>query len=460
MKKIIQILIVYFFLSGNVWGQTSSESAKEDKQPVYKKRVLESVEVDLLSSYYTQDGDNAAVSGGIGTEDLQDATATIIVSIPINEDDVLVIDAGVSAYTSASSSNVNPFDSRRKEADAFVASSGESISDVWSSANLSYSHNSDDRNKIISGNLSFAKEYDYTSLGLGGAYTLLSNQKNTEFTFKGAAFFDKWGLIYPAELRPFGLPNEEDDDDHKIDKHDDDGEYFNIDLFTIHGNTNYAPRAIPLETSNRNSYAVGLGFSQILSKNIQGTIALDVVMQKGNLSTPFQRVYFKDVENSFIENFHLADDIERLPSSRLKAAIGGRLHYYVNENISLRTFYRYYQDDWKLKSHTASIEAPIKILLGHLTFYPSYRFYYQSAIEHFAPYDEHLSTDKYYTSDYDLSKYYAHQYGFGIGYNNMYGSKKLGFLDFSSIDIKYYRYHRDSSFNSHFVTLGVKFKLY
>ena len=29
----------------------------------YKKRVLESTEVELLASYYTQDGSNAAVTG-------------------------------------------------------------------------------------------------------------------------------------------------------------------------------------------------------------------------------------------------------------------------------------------------------------------------------------------------------------------------------------------------------------
>ena len=76
----------------------------------YKKRVLENTEIDFLSSYYSQDGNNAAVSGGTGTEELTDFTPTIVVSIPLNVDDVLTIDAGVSAYTSASSSNINPFD--------------------------------------------------------------------------------------------------------------------------------------------------------------------------------------------------------------------------------------------------------------------------------------------------------------------------------------------------------------
>lgn len=74
------------------------------------KTVLESTEVDILSSYYEQTGNNASVTGGIGTEKLTDVAPSIVVSIPLNDDDVLTVDAGISTYTSASSSNLNPFD--------------------------------------------------------------------------------------------------------------------------------------------------------------------------------------------------------------------------------------------------------------------------------------------------------------------------------------------------------------
>ena len=84
--------------------------AQENPDTTYKKRVLENVEIDILSSYYSQEGNNAAVTGGIGTEKLTDITPTITISIPLNDDDVLTIDAGISAYTSASSSNLDPFD--------------------------------------------------------------------------------------------------------------------------------------------------------------------------------------------------------------------------------------------------------------------------------------------------------------------------------------------------------------
>ncbi|WP_324026071.1 DUF3570 domain-containing protein [Maribacter sp. BPC-D8] len=416
----------------------------QDSVKTYKKRVLETTEVDFLTSYYSQDGDNAAVSGGLGTEELTDFTGTFVVAIPLNDDDVLTIDAGVSAYTSASSSNVDPFDGG-EPADPFVASSGASSSDTWASISGSYSHSSDDRNTIVSGKVSASREYDYTSLGFGGGLTKLFNEKNTEVSVNANVYLDKWNALYPSELRPFasganGLAN---------------GLFSNN---TITGNTNYAPIFNEFSDESRNSYSVGLGFSQILSKNLQGSLALDFIQQDGLLSTPFQRVYFSDVADSFIENFQLADAIEQLPDSRFKVAAGGRLNWYINETFVVRSFYRYYYDDWGINSHTASVEVPIK-LTDKFTIYPSYRYYQQSAADYFFGYEEAVSTDTFYTSDYDLSKYSANQFGMGVSYTDIFTKMHIWKLGLKSIDLKFYKYDRDTTFSSSIVTAGFKFVL-
>ena len=66
--------------------------------------------------------------------------------------------------------------------------------------------------------------------------------------------------------------------------------------------------------------------------------------------------------------------------------------------------------NWGIKSHTLKFELPIKIL-NNFTLYPSYRFYHQSEADYFKPYDQHLSSSSYYTSDYDLSKFKSNQVG-------------------------------------------------
>ena len=434
MKKFVIILALFGFLK--LSAQTSQDSTN-----VYKKRVLETTEIDFLSSYYTQDGDNAAVSGGTGTEELTDVTATFVVSIPLNEDDILTIDAGVSAYTSASSSNINPFDDGT--ASPFQASSGASSGDVWSNLTASYSHSSDDRNDIWSAKLSVSTEYDYFSLGFGGSYTKLFNEKNTEFSISANVYLDTWNAIYPIELRPFG----------------ENGNGINNSLFTqntITGNQNYSPLFTEFKDESRNSYSVGFGLSQILHKNVQGSLSVDLVKQDGLLSTPFQRVYFSDIADSFIEDFQLADAIEQLPDSRFKVAIGGRLNWYLSESFTVRTFYRYYFDDWGINSHTASIEIPFK-LSDKFTLYPSYRFYNQTAADYFYPYETALSSYEFYTSDYDLSKYSSNQFGFGISYTDIFTKAHIWKFGLKSVDLKYYKYDRNTTFSSSIITAGLKF---
>ncbi len=412
MKRLI--LIIIFWNTFCVVGQEQQETER------YKKRVLESTEVDYLMSYYTQEGNNAAVTGGLGTEELTDVTPTIVVSIPLNDDDVLIIDSSVSAYTSASSSNVDPFDTEGL-ANPFVASSGASRNDVLATFTGTYSHSSDDRNRVWSVNASIANEYDYFSVGFGGSYAYLFNEKNTEVSINANVFLDTWNAIYPSELRD-------------------------------------NPAFIEFDDESRNSYSLGLGFSQILSKKLQGSLSLDLIQQEGLLSTPFQRVLFADVADQIVQEFTLGDDVERLPDTRFKIAMGGRLHYYVNEYVAVRTFYRYYTDDWGINSHTASIELPVKIT-DKFTVYPSYRFYHQTEADYFAPFNEHLSIQEFYTSDFDLSDFNANQYGIGISYTDIFAKAHIWKFGLKSIDFRYRYYERNSGLNANLFSGGFNFQM-
>jgi len=435
IKKLILLFILAIFCFSLMFAQDSTAT--------YKKRVLESTEVDVLASYYSQDGNNAAVTGGLGTEELTDAAPTIVVSIPMNADDILTIDGGISAYTSASSSNVDPFDNDNTPADPFIASSGASSSDLWGNLTGTYSHSSDDRNTIWTGNLSVSSEYDYFSIGFGGSFTKLFNKKNTEISLNGNIYLDTWKIIYPYELRPFTEGRQGANDTL-------------FSAYPITGNENYNPQFKELNEKGRNSYSLGLNLSQIFTNRLQGSLAIDVVLQKGLLSTPFQRVYFGDVENTFIQNFQLADDIERLPSSRFKTALGGRLNYYINEIFVLRSYYRYYTDDWGIQSHTTSIEVPVKVS-EKFTLYPTYRYYNQTSADYFSPYEEHSSEEDFYTSDYDLSEYNANQYGFGVNYTDIFTKFHIGSFGLKSIDLKYNHYERNTGLNANIIAGGFNF---
>ena len=486
MKKVV--LFITVLLAINSFGQ-------QDSSLVYKKRVLETTEVDFLTSYYSQDGDNAAVTGGIGTEELTDFTPTIVVSLPLNGDDVLTVDAGISAYTSASSSNLNPFDGsgggEHEDDDddnddeneqnisgassfgsPWVESSGASRQDVWGSVNVDYSHSSDDRNNIWNANVSFATEYDYTSIGFGGGFAKLFNEKNTEVGIQTKVYLDTWSPKYPTELDSYlesngNLNNGFFEDVNIINE--------NAEIVNDPGYSGDVWSPVSgfelIKDKARNTYSVSFSFSQILSKNAQFSLFFDVVKQQGWLANPMQRVYFADVDNFYIGNgdsidnytssdnkdvFQLADDIERLPYSRFKIPIGMRLNYYINETIALRTYYRYYTDDWGINSHTASLEIPIKIS-QKFTLYPSYRYYNQTEADYFAGFEEHVSTSDYYTSDYDLSKFNANQYGFGVTYTDIFTKSHIWKFGLKSIDFKYNNYKRNTGLQANYFAAGFKF---
>jgi len=461
-------------------------SQEKDTTVVFKKRVLESTEVDFLASYYKQDGVHSSVSGGMGSEKLTDLASNITVAMPLNDDDVLTVDVGLSAYTSASSSNINPFnatgasgggggeddDDRAVAATnsgtigtPWQASSGASAQDALMSVVLNYSHSSDSRNFIWNADVSFSNEYDYTSIGFGGGITKLFNNKNTELSLKVNAYLDQWRPIYPTEL-------------HEYESYGSNfqnlGYFSGVTVLDQSGNatSSYLPSAFKsIESVNRNSYSASFAYSQVATKNMQFSIFFDLLKQDGLLSTPYHRIYFADKANYYIGQsqyinnyesssnvgvYRLADDIERLPNTRFKLPIGARFNYYINEYLKVRTYYRFYSDDWDIQSHTASIELPVKVS-ERFTISPLYRYYTQTQSKYFAPFDKHLSTEEFYTSDYDLSTFYAHQYGLGVSYSDVFMGSKIWRFGLKNIDFRVNHYDRSDGLNANIATIGFKF---
>ncbi len=468
-------------------GNQDTTSISQGTVNVFKKRVLEYAEIDILTSFYTQNGENASVTGGIGTEQLNDFATNINITIPLSDDDILSIDATVSAYSSASSSNLSPFagpgassggggygDDDEEENGAttrspWVESSGASKSDVWTSGNIGYSHSSDDRNEIYNANINFATEYDYTSFGAGIGFTKLFNQKNTKLDLSANTYLDFWSPAYPTEIKTYINENG-----------DLNAAFFNgVDIFDGNGNpidkesiNAWKPiKTTLIENKGRNTFSFSMSISQILSKRTQFSIFTDITYQNGWLANPMQRVYFSDIDNFYIGNassipnytnpnntdvFQLADDIERLPNNRLKVPVGIRLNHYINEYLVLKTYYRYYFDDWGITSNTFNVELPIKIG-DKFTLYPNYRFYNQSASDYFAPFEQHLSTSNFYTSDYDLSKFNSNQFGLGLKYTDILTKGHIWKFGLKNITLNYNYYQRNTGLDSHIISLGAKF---
>ena len=363
----------------------------------------EFVEIDFLSSYYDQDGNNGAVTGGIGTEKLTDFANILIVNIPIDSSNAINFSAGLDIYSSASTDNI---DNNRSSASSM---------DARSYVNVAYSKKQLTSGFTYGARVGFSTEYDYNSINGGINISKEFDNGNTEFAFSGQAFIDNWITYFPQELRG----------------------------------------VVSVPTKSRNSFNGQLTWSQVLNKRLQMSFSLEAIYMEGLLSTPFHRVYFSDQS---------LPDIERLPSSRLKIPLALRLNYKPMDNLILRTYYRFYSDDFGIIGHTANIEVPIHIS-DSWTIAPFYRFHTQSGADYFLPYAEHISTNEFYTSDYDLSELSSHKYGLGLSYSPLYGlaRMKLPFtknvLMIKDAALRVARYTRNTGLSGYSIAFGLSIRI-
>ncbi|MBT1686445.1 DUF3570 domain-containing protein [Dawidia soli] len=364
----------------------------------YEDRKLKVDEVNFVSSYYRQDGNNAAVTGGTGSEKLTDFATTIDVHLLKTDRKHRInsynIELGIDTYTSASSDKIDP---------STVSSASSADQRIYPS--IAWSRINESKGSTIGANFSLSSEYDYFSVGGGINAFKDSKDRSRQVGIRLQTFQDAVTLIYPIEQRAGRKGG----------------------------------------TEARNTYSATVSYSQIVNTRLQLLFLLDLAYQKGFLSLPFNRVYFSDNTAG----------IEHLPGARFKVPASVRLSYFLGDRIVVRAFYRYYQDDWGLRSNTAELETPVKIT-PFFSISPFYRYYNQSAIDYFAPYKQHASAEVHYTSDYDLSKFDSHLFGTGIRFNSADGI--LGIGKFNTVEIRYGHYTRQTGLVSNIISLHAKFK--
>ncbi|TBX70360.1 DUF3570 domain-containing protein [Flavobacterium silvisoli] len=398
-KRVISVAVLAFLFS--VQGKAQNDTVSGN----YKKQKLKLEEINFISSYYSQDGNNSAVTGGVGTEKLTDIATNIevILSKKNQKNNVHGFDLslGIDSYTSASSDKIDP---------STVSSASYQDVRVYPAANYTFTNT--EQKYALNAGVSFSAEFDYTSIGTNIGFTKTSKDNNREFSVKAMAFFDTWKVILPIELR-----NNPSDDEAKH-----------------------------LDTKPRNSYNLGFTLSQVINKNFQLALLADLGYQDGLLATKFNRVYFEDASVRS----------EKLPSNRFKIPVGIRANYYMTDRIILRTFYRYYYDNWDISAHTFSIEPSIKLTPFASLSLP-YRFYTQNAAKYFRPIYQHELTDSYYTSDYDLSKFTSNM--IGLGYHLTDSNKGIfNVKRIHSLELRYGYYTRNNGLSSHIITLALQFK--
>jgi len=378
-----------------------SQQQQATDTTAFGSRKLKVDEINLVSSYYGQNGDHAAVTGGNGTQKLTDIANVFDIKL-VKYDHRLRkhtfdVEVGLDHYTSASSDRID-----------LKANSSASHADTRIYPSLTWSMENEQKGTILSAGVSSSTEFDYQSFGANIGFAKKTKDRNGEFSARLQAYFDKVSLLAPEELRGTGTAK-------------DNG------------------------TEGRNTFVASLSWSQVINKNLQIALLADVVHQQGFLSLPFYRVYFTD------GSVHQ----EKLPDSRFKLPLGFRANYFLGDRFIIRTYYRYYKDDWGISSHTVNLEVPVKIT-NFFSISPFYRYYNQSAVKYFAPYQQHTAQQEFYTSNYDLSEFNSNFVGAGIRLAPPKGV--FGIQRFNMIELRYGHYMKNINMNANIVSMNIKFK--
>ncbi len=359
------------------------------------------VDVNFLYSYYQQDGDHSAVTGGTGTQELSDHATKLILNIPLDTSSSLNVKLHVNYYASASTDRIN-----------YVMSSASS-KDLHAETEFTYVKTNSTKKRtwgvIVGGGI----ESDYYSGSLGFKWAKSSKDENRELSIQAIAYLDVWRLIFPIELRETAYKY--------------------------------------VSTDKRYTGSLSFTYSQVFTKRLTASFTTDFIYHNGLLSTPFHRVYFEGNDTA---------RIEKLPGNRFRLPVGFHLNYFIRQILVTRFNYRFYYDNFGIIASTIGIELPFRIR-NVISIAPFYRFHAQTAADYFAEYGKHPPDELFYTSDFDLSSFTSHKVGLALSYLPLSGITKIypdRRLRLSMLGVRYANYFRSDGLHAFIISfhLGLK----
>lgn len=250
-------------------------------------------------------------------------------------------------------------------------------------------------NTRVAGNYYFSHEVDYESQSVIGSFTQDLLQKNVTVALKGQYTWDQVGEITPT------------------------GQLINRFKETHQGS---------------------LTVTQLLSPSAILRVGFDGMRNAGFLSDPYRSIRL---------NVNGVDTIvpENHPTLRFRGAGWAEISQYLRGlDASIIFNYRYYQDDWGVKSHTGQFKLN-KYVTPNWVLTPEYRYYTQSAAT-FGDYGSAAGLGGYHTGDYKLRAFTSHNIGAGLTcYLRAFsrGRRNLEFLTNTSLSAAYFHYFNDAA---------------
>ncbi len=104
-----------------------------------------------------------------------------------------------------------------------------------------------------------------------------------------------------------------------------------------------------MEDLKRQSYSIGV--TQILTTKLISTLNVETITDEGYLNNPYRSVRYADGTSAVGYSF----EPELYPNTRTSTAVGIRARYFLPYRAAIEGEYRYFNDTWDIKGHTAAL---------------------------------------------------------------------------------------------------------
>ena len=355
---------------------------------IFSLKSIDKTEIDALFSYYLQDGNHSAVTGGEGTEKLNVQAYCIKAKHQLNNKYSVNWKTGIDIITSASTDRID-----------YVLSSASSVDRrVFADVNLSVNTKS---KNVFSIGTGVSAESDYLSIPIRASFQTKEKNNGSYWNFSADAAFDdlRWGRFNPDFYYPVRL-------------------VYPIELRGTDWSQEY----------KRQSYNFQSAYHFILNKKTKMSLMGGLSLQQGILSTPFHRIYLSNGNTV----------IEKLPHQRIKIPVGIQVNSFVSNQVILKQNLALYKDNFDISAIALEEEITWKKNPRlYLSFFA--RGYMQTKAKYYTEKGRANYLDNYYTSDFDLSAFTSINTGIEIFMHPLSTKKIKPFIKGAGCRVSYYK---------------------
>lgn len=244
----------------------------------------------------------------------------------------------------------------------------------------------------VGGHLSI--ETDYTSLGVNGRIERDLNRRNTTIGLAASYTHDIVSPLggVPVPLAPMPPPGEDEGEADRAPADDDDGE----------GGGG--------SSEGKDIVDMVVGLTQILDRNTIVRFDYSLSRSSGYLNDPYKIVSLVQNESSTAPGEPSAYLYEARPETRNKQALFAEARRYIAGSV-LNVSYRYFWDDWGIRSHTADVLVRFPVRGTHAV-EPHFRWYRQSGADFYRTYlVDGRTLPEFASADFRLAAFDAMTWG-------------------------------------------------